>query len=202
MNILVTGGAGYVGSHAAKLLGCEGHEIWVYDNLVFGHRPAVAPGRLIEGDLLDRAEVEEVLREKRIDAVMHFAAFAYVGESVTDPAKSTWERGRGERARGHPDLPEGDRPSHSRSDRRAPCRRSTCPRGRSRPGIPRPGLEAATSAGSQLACMHWYFRCMDHAECCSLSTTRVIARLVMVRIEEKAQGISAPTVRPERSSVR
>ena len=87
MNILVTGGAGYVGSHAAKLLASTGHEIWVYDNLVFGHRAAVPPGRLIEGDLLDRGKIEAVLREKRIDAVMHFAAFAYVGESVTDPAK-------------------------------------------------------------------------------------------------------------------
>lgn len=87
MNVLVTGGAGYVGSHAARHLAREGHEIWVYDNLVFGHRAAVAPGRLIEGDLLDRAKLEAVLREQRIDAVMHFAAFAYVGESVTDPAK-------------------------------------------------------------------------------------------------------------------
>ena len=87
MNVLVTGGAGYVGSHAAKLLAAEGHQIWVYDNLVFGHKAAVAPGRLIEGDLLDRPRVEAVLREKQIDAVMHFAAFAYVGESVTDPAK-------------------------------------------------------------------------------------------------------------------
>jgi UDP-glucose 4-epimerase len=56
MNVLVTGGAGYVGCHAAKLLASEGHEIWVYDNLVFGHRAAVAPGRLIEGDLLDRGK--------------------------------------------------------------------------------------------------------------------------------------------------
>jgi UDP-glucose-4-epimerase GalE len=87
MNVLVTGGAGYVGSHAAKLLAHEGHEIWVYDNLVFGHRSAVAAGRLIEGDLLDREKLGAVLRAKRIDAVMHFAAFAYVGESVTEPAK-------------------------------------------------------------------------------------------------------------------
>ena len=87
MNVLVIGGAGYVGSHAAKLLAREGHEVWVYDNLVFGHRAAVAPGRLIEGDLLDRAKLETVLRQRQIDAVMHFAAFAYVGESVTDPAK-------------------------------------------------------------------------------------------------------------------
>ncbi len=87
MNVLVTGGAGYVGSHAARLLAATGHDIWVYDNLVFGHRAAVAPDRLIVGDLLDRAKVEAVLREKQIEAVMHFAAFAYVGESVTDPAK-------------------------------------------------------------------------------------------------------------------
>ncbi len=65
MNILVTGGAGYVGSHAARLLASKGHEIWVYDNLVFGHRAAVAPGRLIEGDLLDRAKLEAVLRARR-----------------------------------------------------------------------------------------------------------------------------------------
>jgi UDP-glucose-4-epimerase GalE len=87
MNVLVTGGAGYVGSHAAKLLAREGHEVWVYDNLAFGHGAAVAPGRLIEGDLLDRARLETVLRQRQIDAVMHFAAFAYVGESVTEPAK-------------------------------------------------------------------------------------------------------------------
>jgi UDP-glucose-4-epimerase GalE len=87
MNVLVTGGAGYVGSHAARLLASAGHEVWVYDNLVFGHQAAVAPGRLIEGDLLDRETLDAALRGKRIDAVMHFAAFAYVGESVTEPAK-------------------------------------------------------------------------------------------------------------------
>jgi UDP-glucose 4-epimerase len=87
MNVLVSGGAGYVGSHAARMLANAGHEVWVYDNLVFGHRGAVAPGRLIEGDLHDRPKLEEVLRAKKIDAVMHFAAFAYVGESVTDPGK-------------------------------------------------------------------------------------------------------------------
>ncbi|MDG3007965.1 UDP-glucose 4-epimerase GalE [Paludisphaera mucosa] len=87
MNVLVSGGAGYVGSHAARMLSRAGHEVWAYDNLVFGHRGAVAPGRLIEGDLLDKAKVVATLREHQIDAVMHFAAFAYVGESVTDPAK-------------------------------------------------------------------------------------------------------------------
>ncbi|APW62048.1 UDP-glucose 4-epimerase GalE [Paludisphaera borealis] len=87
MNVLVSGGAGYVGSHAARMLANAGHEVWAYDNLVFGHRGAVAPGRLIEGDLLDRPKLEAALKAHKIDAVMHFAAFAYVGESVTDPGK-------------------------------------------------------------------------------------------------------------------
>jgi UDP-glucose 4-epimerase len=89
MKILVTGGAGYVGSHAARLLAREGHDIWIYDNLARGHRAAaetVAPGRLIEGELLDRRKLTSVLREQKIEAVMHFAAFALVNESVTDPA--------------------------------------------------------------------------------------------------------------------
>ncbi len=53
--VLVTGGAGYIGSHAVRLLGQAGHEVWAYDNLVFGHRGAVPQGRLVEGDLHDRA---------------------------------------------------------------------------------------------------------------------------------------------------
>jgi UDP-glucose-4-epimerase GalE len=87
MNILLTGGAGYVGSHAARLLQQSGHVAWCYDNLAYGHRAAAPAGRLIEGDLMDRAKLDAVFREKRIDAVMLFAAFAYVGVSVTDPAK-------------------------------------------------------------------------------------------------------------------
>ena len=87
MRILVTGGAGYVGSHAARLLNQSGHEVWVYDNLSQGHREAAIPGRLIVGELLDRKRLAELLREKRIEAVMHFAASALVGESVTNPAK-------------------------------------------------------------------------------------------------------------------
>jgi len=87
MRVLVTGGAGYVGSHAARLLDRAGHEVWIYDNLCYGHRSAALPGRLLEGELTDRQRLTEALRRREIEAVMHFAAFAYVGESVTDPAK-------------------------------------------------------------------------------------------------------------------
>jgi UDP-glucose-4-epimerase GalE len=87
MRVLVTGGAGYVGSHAAYLLDKSGHDVLVYDNLSLGHRAAVKPSQLVEGDLRDRGLLENVLRDKRIEAVMHFAAVACVGESVAHPAK-------------------------------------------------------------------------------------------------------------------
>jgi UDP-glucose-4-epimerase GalE len=87
MNVLLTGGAGYVGSHAARLLKLAGHEPWVYDNLVHGHRAAAPAGRLIEGDLLDGPRLTAALRDHKIDAVMHFAAYCLVGESVEQPAK-------------------------------------------------------------------------------------------------------------------
>ena len=87
MNILVTGGAGYVGSHAARLLAAAGHEVWIYDNLSLGHRAAVAEGRLVEGDLGNGELIEQVLRDNSIDAVMHFAALTQVAESVADPAR-------------------------------------------------------------------------------------------------------------------
>ena len=87
MRILVTGGAGYIGSHAVRYLGSLGHEVFVYDNLVYGHRAAVPAGSLIVGDLHDRKLLEQTLIGRKIDAVMHFAAFAQVNESVTDPAK-------------------------------------------------------------------------------------------------------------------
>jgi UDP-glucose-4-epimerase GalE len=87
MRVLVTGGAGYVGSHAVRALLRAGHEVTVYDNLVFGHRAAVPADRLVEGDLLDRDGLTGLLKDRDIEAVMHFAAFAYVGESVTDPGK-------------------------------------------------------------------------------------------------------------------
>jgi UDP-arabinose 4-epimerase len=83
--ILVTGGAGYIGSHAAKALAGAGYLPVVYDNLARGHRAAVRWGPLVEGDLHDRARLVAAMREHRIAAVMHFAAYAYVGESVADP---------------------------------------------------------------------------------------------------------------------
>jgi UDP-glucose 4-epimerase len=86
MKVLVVGGAGYVGSHTVKLLNSLGHTVWVYDNLSKGHRESVPSDMLIEGNLTDRALLMKVMREKEIDAVMHFAAFALVGESVQHPA--------------------------------------------------------------------------------------------------------------------
>jgi UDP-glucose-4-epimerase GalE len=86
-HILVTGGAGYIGSHTVKLLLARGHDVTVFDCLVYGHRQAVPPGCLVVGDLKDVELLDRVLAEKRIDAVVHFAAFAYVGESVRNPAK-------------------------------------------------------------------------------------------------------------------
>ena len=86
MNVLVVGGAGYIGSHAVGLLIDAGHTVWVYDNLSRGHRQAVPEGLLVEGELTDRAKLVATLAEKKIDAVMHFAAFALVNESVNDPA--------------------------------------------------------------------------------------------------------------------
>jgi UDP-glucose-4-epimerase GalE len=88
MRVLVTGGAGYVGSHAAKLLAeKQGHEVVVVDNLAEGHRAAVGKLPLVEADLLDRETITNLLKKHRIEAVMHFAAFAYVGVSVIEPAK-------------------------------------------------------------------------------------------------------------------
>ena len=87
MNILVCGGAGYVGSHALPFLRSAGHDVWVYDNLVAGHRAACGEAPLIVGDLHDSNALIRAMRTARIDAVMHFAAFAAVGESVQDPEK-------------------------------------------------------------------------------------------------------------------
>ncbi len=83
---LVTGGAGYVGSHVCKTLARQGHTPVTYDNLSRGHRWAVRWGPLEEGDLHDRARLDAVLDRWKPDGVLHFAAFAYVAESIADPA--------------------------------------------------------------------------------------------------------------------
>jgi UDP-glucose 4-epimerase len=88
MKVLVAGGAGYIGSHCVKQLVAAGHEPVVLDNLVYGHRAAVSPSlRLHEVNLGDKTALDRVLAAEKPDVVMHFAAFAYVGESVTDPLK-------------------------------------------------------------------------------------------------------------------
>ena len=88
--VLVTGGAGYIGSHAVRELVRTGHEVVVYDNLSAGHRPAAdaalgGAGSVIEGDIRDTARLTEALRTRKIAAVMHFAASLSVGDSVKDP---------------------------------------------------------------------------------------------------------------------
>ncbi len=87
MRILVTGGAGYIGSHAVRLFLSRGHDVWVYDNLSFGHRGAVPADRLIEGDLNEVHRLDHLVLDRRIEAVVHFAAWTFVGESVRDPGK-------------------------------------------------------------------------------------------------------------------
>ena len=87
MRILVTGGAGYIGSHTVKLLLERGHDVTVFDNLSAGHRAAVPADRLVVGDLRDADQVDHLLVAHRIEAVVHFAASAYVGESVVNPSK-------------------------------------------------------------------------------------------------------------------
>ena len=86
MNILVTGGAGYIGSVVAEELLRDGHEVTVYDNLSKGHRAAVAPGaEFIQADLQDSERLRTALRQRHIEAVIHMAAFSLVGESMQHP---------------------------------------------------------------------------------------------------------------------
>ena len=87
MRILVTGGAGYIGSHAVKALGKAGHEICVFDNLSTGHEWAVLSGKLVRGDLEDRSAVDRAIRDFKPETVMHFAAYIQVEESVREPLK-------------------------------------------------------------------------------------------------------------------
>ena len=85
--ILIAGGAGYIGSHTNKLLNEKGYRTVVFDNLIYGHREFVKWGEFVQGDLADKEQISDCLRKYPIEAVMHFGAFAYVGESVTDPSK-------------------------------------------------------------------------------------------------------------------
>jgi UDP-glucose 4-epimerase len=87
--ILVTGGAGYIGSHTVRLLASQGRKVVVLDNLVFGHREAIVdPGvELVEGSIGDRALLDGLFARHKFGAVVHFAAYAYVGESVSEPLK-------------------------------------------------------------------------------------------------------------------
>jgi UDP-glucose-4-epimerase GalE len=88
-SILVTGGAGYIGSHTVRLLASQGRKIVVLDNLVYGHRDAIVDDavELVIGDIGDRDLVRGLFAKHQFEAVVHFAAYAYVGESVTDPLK-------------------------------------------------------------------------------------------------------------------
>jgi UDP-glucose 4-epimerase len=87
MRVLITGGAGYIGSHVVKALGEKGYEVLVVDNLSKGHREAVLYGRLVVADLKDKETLDAIFREFKPDAVMHFAAFIEVAESVKEPLK-------------------------------------------------------------------------------------------------------------------
>lgn len=88
MNILVTGGAGYIGSATAEALVKAGHSVTVYDSLVTGHRAAVPEGAsFVEADLVDSAALVKTLTDQRFEAVMHFAAFIEAGESMKDPGR-------------------------------------------------------------------------------------------------------------------
>ena len=85
--ILIIGGAGYIGSNTVRMMAETGYDVVVLDNLVYGHREAVISDNVTfyEGDMSDEALVERLFSEHTIKAVMHFAAYAYVGESVTEP---------------------------------------------------------------------------------------------------------------------
>jgi UDP-glucose 4-epimerase len=85
MSILVTGGAGYIGSHTVKILLEKGYEPVIFDNLSSGHRDLLPGGTFIQADLREREKIEKVIREYRIEAVIHFAALIQVGESYDNP---------------------------------------------------------------------------------------------------------------------
>ena len=87
LNILVTGGGGYIGSHCCKELYNKGYNPITFDNLVYGHRENVKWGDFYKGDIGNEQDLEPFFEEYKIEAVIHFAAYAYVGESIVDPGK-------------------------------------------------------------------------------------------------------------------
>ena len=89
MKIFIIGGAGYIGSHVVRLLSGQGRKVVVLDNLVFGHEKAITDPQveLVRGDVGDQGLVRALFEQHRFGAVVHFAAYAYVGESVNDPLK-------------------------------------------------------------------------------------------------------------------
>ena len=87
MRVLVTGGAGYIGSHMVKLLAAGGAEVTVLDDLSTGHADAVRGGTLVRGDIADANATRQILDEHKIEAVIHFAACSLVAESVANPLK-------------------------------------------------------------------------------------------------------------------
>ncbi len=88
--VLVTGGAGYIGSHTVKLLRRAGYDVVVYDDLSAGHRAAAGPGPFVQGDIHDGERLRGVMREYRVRAVVHFAAWLTVSDSVRDPRGYYW----------------------------------------------------------------------------------------------------------------
>ncbi len=92
-SILILGGAGYIGSHTARYFKDRGRELVVYDNLSTGFRDSVKNITFVEGDLHDTRGLERVMERHRVDAVIHFAAFSQVGESMVNPENiitTTW----------------------------------------------------------------------------------------------------------------
>jgi UDP-glucose 4-epimerase len=87
VTILVTGGAGYIGSHTVRLLQERGRDVVVIDSMEFGHQAAIGKTPLVVGDIADREVVSKVIRDYGVDAVVHFAAYKAAGESMEQPGK-------------------------------------------------------------------------------------------------------------------
>ena len=110
MAVLICGGAGYIGSHVNKCLSRNGRDTVIYDNLVYGHREAVKWGKFVKGDLADTGQLARVFSEYSIDAVVHLAAYAYVGESHQTGGILYQQRLK------HPESAEGDENVRVRQD--------------------------------------------------------------------------------------